>query len=181
MTITVDGTKITDWTVGNTTLTSGKTKTFPITINNFPGGTVRVSILAGALEDTSGNKSAAKEYSFLADITPPEWQEAQGVYNPEDQSYTITVTGTDNDKLDNVASQLTTSNINLTVGGTKVTPTITTTASSTTSETYTLTWNNHTGGAVSLTINAGALVDASGNTSAQKVYTFGTVDATKPV
>ena len=181
MTITVDGTKITDWTVGNTTLTSGKTKTFPITINNFPGGTVRVSILAGALEDTSGNKSAAKEYSFLADITPPEWQEAQGVYNPEDQSYTITVTGTDNDKLDNVASQLTTSNINLTVGGTKVTPTITTTASSTTSETYTLTWNNHTGGAVSLTINAGALVDASGNSSAQKVYTFGTVDATKPV
>ena len=181
MTITVDGTKITDWTVGNTTLTGGKTKTFPITINNFPGGTVRVSILAGALEDTSGNKSTAKEYSFLADITPPEWQEAQGVYNPEDQSYTITVTGTDNDKLDNVASQLTTSNINLTVGGTKVTPTITTTVSTTSIETYTLKWNNHTGGAVSLTINAGALVDASGNTSAQKVYTFGTVDATKPV
>ena len=181
MTITVDGTKITDWTVGNTTLTGGKSKTFPITINNFPGGTVKVSILAGTLEDTSGNKSAAKEYSFLADITPPEWQEAQGVYNPEDQSYTITVTGTDNDKLDNVASQLTTSNINLTVGGTKVTPTITTTVSTTSIETYTLKWNNHTGGAVSLTINAGALVDASGNTSAQKVYTFGTVDATKPV
>ena len=181
VTITIDGNQFTDWTIGNATFTGGKTKKFPITLNNYPGGTVKVSINAGALEDTSGNKSAAKEYSFLADITPPEWQEAQGVYNPEDQSYTITVTGTDNDKLDNVASQLTTSNINLTVGGTKVTPTITTTASSTTSETYTLTWNNHTGGAVSLTINAGALVDASGNTSAQKVYTFGTVDATKPV
>ena len=181
MTITIDGKATTDWSVGTTTITGGKTKTFPITINNFSGGTVKVSINEGVLEDTSGNTSAAKEYTFFADITPPEFQEAEGVYNPEDQSYTITVTGTDNEKLDNVASQLTTSNINLTVGGTKVTPTITTTVSTTSIETYTLKWNNHTGETVSLTINEGALVDASGNKSAQKVYTFNTVDATKPV
>ena len=80
-----------------------------------------------------------------------------------------------------MSSNLTTSNINVTVGGTKITPTIVTTEATSTSETYTITWNNHTGGAVALTINEGALVDTSGNRSAQKIYNFSAVDATKPV
>ena len=179
-TITVNGTKTTDWTIGTTTLTGGKTKTFPLTINNFQGGTVKINISSGALKDTSGNLSEPKEYSFDGDVTSPQWQNGTGVYNPDDQSYTITVTGTDNKKLNNNSSQLTTSNISLTVGGTSVTPTITTTEVTETSETYTLKWSNHTGGAISLTINAGALVDATGNKSAQKVYSFVAVDVTKP-
>ena len=179
--ITLDGTAV-DWEIKESTLVDSKTKTFKLVIKNLTNdGTVRINIKEGALVDAAGNVSAPKEYSFAADVTPPQWKDATGVYNPDDQSYTITVTGEDNVKLNNVSSKLTVSNTTVTVGGTKVTPTITTTSTSTTSETYTLKWSNHTGGAVVLKINAGALVDAATNTSAYKEYTFSEVDATKPV
>ena len=48
-------------------------KHFPVTINNFTSGTVIVKINAGALVDTSGNKSVAKQYTFTVDATAPVW------------------------------------------------------------------------------------------------------------
>ena len=52
MTITTDGTAVSssDITIGTTTLSSdGKTKTFPITVRNFKGGDVVITISSGAL------------------------------------------------------------------------------------------------------------------------------------
>ena len=183
LTVTVDGVAVTssNLTIGTGTLASGsKTKTFPISIKNFKGGNVKIAIKAGALKDTSGNTSAYKEYQFLADIQSPVWGDATGSYNPDDQSYTITVTGTDNVELNTNSSAITTSNSTLTVGGTRVTPTITRTASTSTSVTYQIKISNHTGEAISLRINAGALVDTQNNTSEEKTYSFAAVDATKP-
>ena len=183
LTVTVDGVAVTssNLTIGTGTLASGsKTKTFPISIKNFKGGNVKIAIKAGALKDTSGNTSAYKEYQFLTDIQAPVWGDATGSYNPDDQSYTITVTGTDNVELNTNSSAITTSNSTLTVGGTRVTPTITRTASTSTSVTYQIKISKHTGGAISLRINAGALVDTQNNTSAEKTYSFAAMDATKP-
>ena len=184
-TITVDGKDVTsDLKIGGGTISSNqKTKVFPISISNFTGGNVKIVIKAGALVDNGidgGNTSAYKEYEFYADITDPVWGDATGSYNPDDQSYTITVTGTDNVELNTNSSAITTSNSTLTVGGSTVSPIITRTASTSTSVTYQIKISNHTGGAISLRINEGALIDAQNNTSAEKNYSFAAVDATKP-
>ena len=183
VTVTVNGTTVSsyDLTFSGQLASGSKSKTFSIGIKNFTGGEIKIVIKTGALVDTSGNKETkGATYTINADIKPPEWGNATGKYNPDDQSYTITVTGTDDIKLNTSSSTLTTSNSTVTVGGTRVTPTITRTASTTTSVTYTVKISNHTGGAISFKINAGALIDAQSNTSAAKTFSFAAVDATKP-
>lgn len=184
-TVTVNGKPITSGlTIGSGTISSDlKTKVFPISIANFTGGTIKVTINAGALKDNGykgGNTSDGKEYEWKADVKAPEWGNATGKYNPDEQSYTITVTGTDDIELNTDTSAITTSNTTLTVGGSRVIPTITKTASTSTSVTYQIKISNHTGGAISFKINAGALVDKQNNTSEEKPYSFAAVDATKP-
>ena len=181
-TVTVNGSAVTDFSIGEQMAEDGKSINYAIGINNFTGGEIKVVITKGALADTSGNTEAnGATYTITADIKSPEWGTATGEYNPDEQSYTITVTGTDDIKLNTVLSTLTTDNSTLTVGGTRVTPTITRTASTPTSVTYTVKISNHTGGAISFKINEGALVDGKNNTSAEKTYTFEAVDATKPI
>lgn len=181
--VTVNGTSVSssNLTFSGQLAFGSKSKTFSIGIKNFTGGEIKIVISTGALVDTSGNKETkGATYTINADIKPPEWGNATGKYNPDDQSYTITVTGTDDIKLNTSSSTLTTSNSTVTVGGTRVTPTITRTSSTTTSVTYTVKISNHTGGAISFKINAGALIDAQNNTSAEKTFSFAAVDATKP-
>ena len=181
--VTVNGTSVSssNLTFSGQLASGSKSKTFSIGIKNFTGGEIKIVISTGALVDTSGNKETkGATYTINADIKPPEWGNATGKYNPDDQSYTITVTGTDDIKLNTSSSTLTTSNSTVTVGGTRVTPTITRTSSTTTSVTYTVKISNHTGGAISFKINAGALIDAQSNTSAEKTFSFAAVDATKP-
>ena len=183
VTVTVNGTTVSssNLTFSGQLASGSKSKTFSIGIKNFTGGEIKIVINKGAITDSSGNKETkGATYTINADIKPPEWENATGKYNPDDQSYTITVTGTDDIKLNTSSSTLTTSNSTVTVGGTRVTPTITRTASTTTSVTYTVKISNHTGGAISFKINAGALIDAQSNTSAEKTFSFAAVDATKP-
>ena len=183
VTVTVNGTAVSasNLTFSGQLASDSKSKAFAIGINNFTGGEIKIVISTGALTDTSGNKEkTGATYNLTADITPPAWGNATGKYNPDDQSYTITVTGTDDIELNTSASALTTSNSTLTVGGTTVTPTITKTASTSKSVTYEIKISKHTGGAISFKINAGALKDAQNNTSAEKPYTFTAVDAVKP-
>ena len=183
VTVTVNGTAVSasNLTFSGQLASDSKSKVFAIGINNFTGGEIKIVISTGALTDTSGNKEkTGATYNFNADIIPPTWENATGKYNPDDQSYTITVTGTDDIELNTSASALTTSNSTLTVGGTAVTPTITKTASTSKSVTYEIKISKHTGGAISFKINAGALKDAQNNTSAEKTYTFTAVDAVKP-
>ena len=183
VTVTVNGTAVSasNLTFSGQLASDSKSKVFAIGINNFTGGEIKIVISTGALTDTSGNKEkTGATYNFNADITPPAWENATGKYNPDDQSYTITVTGTDDIELNTRASALTTSNSTLTVGGTAVTPTITKTASTSKSVTYEIKISKHTGGAISFKINEGALKDAQNNTSAEKTYTFTAVDAVKP-
>ena len=183
VTVTVNGTAVSasNLTFSGQLASDSKSKAFAIGIKNFTGGEIKIVISKGALTDTSGNKEkTGATYSLTADITPPAWENATGKYNPDDQSYTITVTGTDDIELNTSASALTTSNSTLTVGGTAVTPTITKTASTSKSVTYEIKISKHTGGAISFKINEGALKDAQNNTSAEKTYTFTAVDAVKP-
>ena len=183
VTVTVNGTAVSasNLTFSGQLSSDSKSKAFAIGIKNFTGGEIKIVISKGALTDTSGNKEkTGATYNLTADITPPAWGNATGKYNPDDQSYTITVTGTDDIELNTSASALTTSNSTLTVGGTTVTPTITKTASTSKSVTYEIKISKHTGGAISFKINAGALKDAQNNTSAEKPYTFTAVDAVKP-
>ena len=183
VTVTVNGTAVSasNLTFSGQLASDSKSKAFAIGIKNFTGGEIKIVISKGALTDTSGNKEkTGATYSLTADITPPAWENATGKYNPDDQSYTITVTGTDDIELNTSASALTTSNSTLTVGGTAVTPTITKTASTSKSVTYEIKILKHTGGAISFKINEGALKDAQNNTSAEKTYTFTAVDAVKP-
>jgi hypothetical protein len=183
VTVTVNGTAVSasNLTFSGQLASGSKSKVFAIGIKNFTGGEIKIVISTGALTDTSGNKEkTGATYNFTADITPPAWENATGKYNPDDQSYTITVTGTDDIELNTSASALTTSNSTLTVGGTAVTPTITKTASTSKSVTYEIKILKHTGGAISFKINEGALKDAQNNTSAEKKYTFTAVDAVKP-
>ena len=183
VTVTVNGTAVSasNLTFSGQLASDSKSKAFAIGIKNFTGGEIKIVISKGALTDTSGNKEkTGATYSLTADITPPAWENATGKYNPDDQSYTITVTGTDDIELNTRASALTTSNSTLTVGGTAVTPTITKTASTSKSVTYEIKISKHTGGAISFKINEGALKDAQNNTSAEKTYTFTAVDAVKP-
>ena len=183
VTVTVNGTAVSasNLTFSGQLSSDSKSKAFAIGIKNFTGGEIKIVISKGALTDTSGNKEkTGATYSLTADITPPAWENATGKYNPDDQSYTITVTGTDDIELNTRASALTTSNSTLTVGGTAVTPTITKTASTSKSVTYEIKISKHTGGAISFKINEGALKDAQNNTSAEKTYTFTAVDAVKP-
>ena len=180
----VDGTELADskTQIGTPTLSDdGKTKTFPLTITDFTSGRVKITIQSKTLEDAHANKNEEKTYEFDVDVIAPVWEQPVGTYNPEDQSYTITITGKDETKINNDLSDLNTSNITLTVGGTPVTPTITTTSTTATSENYTITWPNHTGGAISLTINKGALVDGTSNKNEQTTFNLSAVDATKPV
>ena len=61
-------------TFGSATLSSdSKTKTFPLTIKNYTGGTITIAINAGALVDGAGNTSAAKTYTITPDTTAPVW------------------------------------------------------------------------------------------------------------
>ena len=183
VTVTVNGTAVSasNLTFSGQLASGSKSKAFAIGIKSFTGGEIKIVINPGALTDTSGNKEkTGATYSLTADITPPAWKNATGKYNPDDQSYTITVTGTDDIELNTSASALTTSNSTLTVGGTAVTPTITKTASTSKSVTYEIKISKHTGGAISFKINEGALKDAQNNTSAEKTYTFTAVDAVKP-
>ena len=65
VTVTADGVRLTNLSFGTvTTSADSKTKTFPLTINNFPGGDIKITISAGALKDASGNSSAQKVYEF---------------------------------------------------------------------------------------------------------------------
>ena len=56
-----------------TVSTSSKTKTFPITLNNYTGGEIVITVSAGALVDTTNNSSAEKIYTITPDITRPVW------------------------------------------------------------------------------------------------------------
>ena len=181
ITITINGTTTTNYTMGTTTV-NGKTKTFPITLNNFSGGTVKITISAGALKDTAGNTSAQKVYEFTVDASAPTWADniIDGTYNADAKTYTLKFQGTDDQKL--ATSTLSSSNVTVTADGVKLTNlsfgTITTSSDSKT-KTFPLTINNFPGGDIKITISAGALKDANGNTSAQKVYQF-SVDGEVP-
>ena len=55
------------------------TKTFPITLNNYTGGIVEVSISTGALKDNSGKISDSKSYTFT-DVIRPVWSSRRTRY-----------------------------------------------------------------------------------------------------
>ena len=113
VTVTVNGTAVSasNLTFSGQLSSDSKSKAFAIGIKNFTGGEIKIVISKGALTDTSGNKEkTGATYNLTADITPPAWGNATGKYNPDDQSYTITVTGTDDIELNTRASALTTSN-----------------------------------------------------------------------
>ena len=175
ITVNVNGIETTNYILGNGTLSSdGTTKTFPLTINNYTGGSISIIIDAGALVDTSGNTSDAKTYTFTPDTTSPVWEDniLNGQFSLSGKTYKFDVKGSDETSLNTSASTLTkSSNISITVDGTSTTNyTIGTATTSGNTKTFPITINNFTGGTVKVTISAGALKDTAGNTSAQKEY-----------
>ena len=184
--ITVNGTTTTNYTIGTAT-TSGNTKTFPITLNNFTGGNVKITISAGALIDTAKNTSVEKIYEFWVDGERPVWADniINGTYDADAKTYTLQFKGTDNSAL--ASTTLSSSNVSITAtdknGNTTSLNNLSfgsvTTSSDSKTKTFPLTINNFPGGDIKITISSGALKDTTGNTSEQKIYEF-SVDGVSP-
>ena len=106
---------------GTTTISADQlTKTFPITLKNYTGGIVEISISTGALKDNSGKISDSKTYTFT-DVIRPMWSIEEPVYDPVQKAYTVKVIATDDTSIATVDLA---NNIELTVNGIEVTPTV---------------------------------------------------------
>ena len=176
-------------TVSAGTLSSdSKSRPFTISISNYTGGTIKVTLKAGAILDAAGNRNSAKTYSITPDVTAPAWNadlDSTKTYDSNAKTLKISLTGTDETKL-NTASSTISSKVTVVIGNTTWSSSnlvfgSASTGSNGKSMTFPLTIKNFTGGTVKITVAAGALVDAAGNTSAQKTYSFTyNVDTTAP-
>lgn len=190
VTVKVGGTTVSssNLTFGTASLSSdNKTKTFPLTIKNYTGGTIEITIKAGALVDEWGNTSATKTYTITpnVDVTAPKWDANiyEYTYNPSTQNLEITLRGTDETKLQESSYKtLSGSNVTVKVGSTTVSSsdlyfdrTGIETSSDGKARTYPIRIKGYTGasgGTITITIQSGVLEDAAGNTSVAKTYTF---------
>ena len=166
---------------------SNKTVTFKITVRNYSGGKIVMNIKAGALQDNGNpvNSSVAQNYTMdpQTDFTAPVWNGSINNGKLSGSTYTLNLIGTDETKLQQTT--LSTSNVSVTVGGKSASFSFSNRGQGQLSNnnktiTFGMTISNFTGGNVTITINAGALKDAAGNSSVKKSYSF-SVDATPPV
>jgi len=180
---------------GNTTIvpsitsrntSDGKSIIYTVTISEYPGGTVSVAIDAGAIYDTTGNKSNSASFTLpAADVQKPQWADsAEFSYDENNSTVSITLTGTDDVGLNdsksvlNLSTNLVIYNNGAVVSSENIklgTPTI---SQDKLTKKFPITLNNFAGGTTSIAISKGALVDNSGKTSDAKTYNF--TDMIKP-